>query len=109
MDINCPTCGEPWDSYHMRHDEAFEWGLSEFDLETFLQEGRFNSKNDPVLIAAQAAGWQFASSSVYSFTKCPCCKEKSILRDAVARKNKTSVLADLLDGDEDALISMLGE
>ena len=107
MDIECPNCGEPWDSYHMRHDEAYEWGLSKVDLETFLQEGRFHSQNDPILVAAQSVGWIFSTQSVYSFTQCPCCDKKSILRDAVVRKNKTAVLADLLDGDEDALISML--
>lgn len=24
MDIKCATCGEPWDTYHLRHDEVHE-------------------------------------------------------------------------------------
>lgn len=24
MDIKCATCGEPWDTHHLRHDEIFE-------------------------------------------------------------------------------------
>jgi predicted RNA-binding Zn-ribbon protein involved in translation (DUF1610 family) len=107
MDIECPTCGEPWDSYHMRHDEAHEWGLSSIELREFLETGRFTGPDDRVRKAAEAAGWEFATNSVFSFTRCPCCAKHTPLRDALARKEKTAVLAELLEGDEDGLISML--
>lgn len=107
MDIECPTCGEPWDSYHMRHDEPHEWGLSRGELREFLEAGRFAGPNDPVRKAAEVAGWEFATDSVFSFMRCPCCVKRTPLRDVLARKEKAAVLADLLDGDDDGLISML--
>jgi len=58
MDIECPTCGEPWDSYHMRHDGPYEWGLSRQALDDFLARGRFNGAADPALVAAEASGWK---------------------------------------------------
>ena len=108
MDIECPNCGEPWDTYHLRHDEAQEWGLSKPELKEFLDAGRVSgAKDDPVLTAAQACGWEFASESVLSFVKCPCCKRRSVLGDAIERRKAVEVLASALDGDDDALASEL--
>ena len=28
MDVHCTACGEPWDTYHLRHDAIFETGLT---------------------------------------------------------------------------------
>ncbi|MGP8438236.1 hypothetical protein ACT2FY_09285 [Paraburkholderia fungorum] len=109
MDINCPTCGEPWEAYHMRHDEPHEWGLSALELKDILDTGRFSGPNDRIREAARAAGWEFATDSVLSFTRCPCCVKATPLRDALARKERTTVLSELLDGDEDALASYLAE
>lgn len=107
MDIECPTCGEPWDSYHMRYDEPHEWGVGKPFLQEFLDTGRFTGKDDIVRIAAEAAGWEFATNSVFSFTRCPCCHKHTPLQDATARKEKVAALASVLDGDDDGLISML--
>jgi predicted RNA-binding Zn-ribbon protein involved in translation (DUF1610 family) len=103
MDINCPTCGEQWDAYHMRHDEPHEWGLSDLELKDILSTGRFNGPNDRIREAARAVGWEFATNSVMSFTRCPSCAKSRPLFDAQARKERTTVLAELLDGDEDAM------
>lgn len=93
----------------MRHDEPHEWGLSALELREFLETGRFAGQDDRILTAARAAGWDFASPSVLSFTRCPCCKTATPLRDALERRAKVSTLSDLLDGDEDALTSMLAD
>jgi hypothetical protein len=109
MDIECPTCGEPWDTYHLRHDEPLEWsGLSAQELQDFLETGRFSGvKEDRILAAAQACGWEFATESVLSFVKCPCCSRRSVLGDATQRRNAVQRLASVLDGDDDALASEL--
>ena len=101
MDIQCPTCGEPYDQYHMRYDEPHEWSLPEFLLKEFLSNGaRFSGPNDPVKMAAEAVGWKFASNSVLSFTHCPACRSGSILADAIERRAKVAIAADL-NGDDD--------
>lgn len=108
MDIECPNCGEPWDSYHLRHDEPQEWGLSKEKLTPILETGRFTGEEgDPVLAAAQACGWEFATDSLLSILKCPCCSRRSVLGDALERRKAVSLLASALDGDDDALASEL--
>ena len=91
----------------MHQDEPNKWGLSVLELRELLETGRFAGQNDRILSAAHSAGWVFASTSVLSFTRCPCCKTATPLHYALARRAKVSTLADLLDGDEDALTSML--
>lgn len=107
MDIHCPSCDEPWDRHHLLQDEVHEWHLSPQDTKDFQSSGRFSGPNDRTLKAAEAAGWTFASKSVLSFTSCPCCKRRPALPDADSRRAGVSILADFLDGDEDALASEL--
>jgi hypothetical protein len=109
MDICCPNCGELWDSYHIRYDEASEWGLSEFHRDAFLESGRFSSPNDKAYVAAEEAGWRFATMSMFSFVRCPCCKGKEPLRNAARRQETMRALAETLDGDDDALVIAAGD
>lgn len=104
MDIQCPSCGEPWDSYHMKEDEPWEWGLSESETTRFIKNGaRFFGPDDPARKAAEAAGWKFASNSVLSFTRCPACKNGRLLHDAIQRQAMVSAIADTLGDDEDGM------
>lgn len=107
MDIHCPSCAEPWDRHHLQHDEVHEWGVSRQDAKDFETTGRFSGPKDRILKAAEAAGWKFASASVFSFTSCPCCKRRAPLDDADERRAGVSILAQFLDGDPDALASEL--
>lgn len=109
MEIECPNCGEPWDTYHMRHDEAHEWGLSNLELNDILESGRFSGKEDRARNVAKAAGWEFAADSLLSFTRCPCCKDRTPLRDAITRQRAVATVAELLDGDDDGMVAMLEE
>jgi len=111
MDLECPTCGEPWEVEHMRHDEPHEWGLSEFELAEVLRTGAFTGPEDRVRQAAQASGWEFAGNSVLSFVRCPSCKGKAegglLARSASQRRDAVALVAELLDGDEDAMAAIL--
>jgi hypothetical protein len=109
MDIHCPTCGEPYEWYHLRYDEVYEWGLSAENEKAFLEDARFVGKNDPVRKAAERAGWQFATDSVFSFTHCPCCNKRSPLQNASQRRQDMALLAELLEGDEDGLIAFASD
>lgn len=109
MDIECPTCGEPWDLHHLLHDELYEWNLPEFAIENFSKTHRFTSKDDIVLIAAETAGWRFAGNSVLSFVRCPACPREyaGILHEQVARQRRDQVVALVLvlEDDLDGLAS----
>lgn len=101
MDISCPTCGEPWDTYHLRYDEPHEWEAPPFMVKDFINGGsRFSGPQDPMRVAAEEAGWRFASSSVLSITHCPACKSQEPLPDASKRRQLVAVSA-LTNGDDD--------
>ena len=108
MDIECATCGEPWDMHHLKFDEPGEWGLSDADLKAFMAVGRFNGPADPVRQAAEAAGWEFAGDSLVAVLRCPCCRKQTPLRDALARKGTVKEAVAALGDDEDAIASHLG-
>ena len=107
MDVTCANCGEPYDTYHMRHDEPYEWDITEAERRRFLETGRFSGSDDPALKAAEAAGWKFAAMSTYAILHCPACKSKTPPRDAIERAQMTSAAASLLGDDMDGLASML--
>jgi len=108
MDIQCPSCGEPWDTYHMRYDEPYEWGEARHVTKDFVDAGsRFSGPDDPMCKAAQASGWQFASNSILSFTSCPSCKGRSVLADALVRKAIVAIAAEINGDDDDGLAADL--
>lgn len=107
MDIECPTCGEPWDSYYMRKEAPHEWCGSAIELKAVLETGRFSGAAERTIEAAKACGWEFASDSVVSFLRCPCCKGRPALGDAPKRRQAVAALAGLAAGDEDLLASEL--
>lgn len=107
MDISCPTCGEPWDAYHMRHCEPHEWGGAPAQLEIFFRNGRFSGKDDQLRVAARGRGWLFVTDSVYSFVACPSCVNNIPLRDAKTLREKRFLLAHSLEFDDDALAAAL--
>lgn len=107
MDVTC-VCGEPWDSYHMQHDEIWETDLPESIKKHVSKEG--TKLNFPGVREAFARnGWKFAGNSVLAILRCPCCpkSEDSDNPNAKTRTDARRVLADLLGDDEDGLASML--
>lgn len=114
MDIHCPNCDEAWDTHHLRYDEPHEWGLAEFMVKDFIDGGsHFSGPDDMVRLAAVRAGWQFASDSVLSFTRCPACKAHEqrghIDSGATERQALVAMAAELLGDDVDGLASELAD
>lgn len=109
MDIQCPTCGEPWDSHHMLNDEPHEWGLSTIELDEILRTNRFAGPGDRIREAAASAGWLFATNSLLSFTRCPACASKPPLCDAASSRLLVTTMSEILDDDEDALTAALAD
>lgn len=99
-DVKCNTCGEPWDTYHMRHDALHETGHPnpkgwDGKLETVCggMTAREWFKDDR---------WAFGNS-VYDIRCCPCCPkgtkaEPNPLRDE---------LVGLMAGDDDGVAALL--
>lgn len=111
MDIQCPTCGEPWDMVHLLEDEPYEWGLNPVERFELTERRRFAGPDDPAREAAKAAGWEFVGDSLLSFVRCPACPTEApgILHEMVAQQRRERVVAitSVLDDDLDGLASVL--
>lgn len=109
MDVTCAHCGEPWDSHHLLFDEVWEWGLPEAMARDFNRNPRFGGPADPVRIAAEQAGWQFAGANPLAILRCPSCKGRAPRPDAGERAAMTCIADELLGDDEDGLIAELAD
>lgn len=93
MDTHCSNCREPWDYYHLLHDEIYETDLSDFSKK------RFNGNLDQEYRDAfQKLGWRFGSS-ILNIRHCPCCKDDTVTCDPLK-----DVLDDVMGDDLDAMI-----
>jgi hypothetical protein len=110
MDVTCLCCKEPWDTYHLRHDELFECLPWSEDASIAIR--KWNGKLDTPVMGTPARerladrGWSFGDS-LYDVRRCPCCPA-----DAVAHPSRVlnrDMLASLLAGDDDGFISDLQE
>jgi hypothetical protein len=100
-DVHCLNCGEPWDAYHIRWDAAWDLAsdLPESRLQRLIDTGRvFEALKEDFA----AAGWEFGESC-FIVLRCPCCKSRTPLRDALTRKREAAAAAQLLGEDTDGI------
>lgn len=109
MDVTCANCGEPWDSHHLLYDEVGEWDVAPHLARDFARNPRFGGPDDPVRLAAQHAGWQFAGETPLAVLRCPACAGRESLPDAMDRVQRTRLAVQMLEGDEDGLITELAD
>lgn len=102
MDINCPTCGEPWDTDHLLSDAIYESGL----LSDELCEAFTGALDATYRGALESDGWQFADNHVFKFIRCPACISNRHFRNAGHRVETRRLLADLMGDDTDGFISL---
>lgn len=122
MDVHCANCNEPWEGYHLRHDEVHETeqGMAlineKLDLESMpahlvepVEGERWEGKLTPFWREQfKANGWRFAGS-LYAVLRCPCCKDNGTHEGAEDRALKATVVAELLGDDEDGILSELAD
>ena len=104
MDVHCTTCGEPWDTDHLRHDAIYETDLAHEEAQAWGKcspkerlSRRFREK-------FREAGYEFGPS-ILVVMRCPCCP-KGAKPDPDKAALKTE-LAGLLGDDEDVLAATL--
>lgn len=104
MDVHCSSCGEPWDTYHLRHDAIFETDLDAEEAKRWRglpSSQRLSSLYREKLLDA---GYQFGAS-ILDVIHCPCCpKDAKPNADRAALK---AGLAEILGDDEDGLAAMM--
>lgn len=94
-DIHCQRCGEPWDTYHLRHDAIHETDLP--DRERTQWSGMLCPH---VRAAFRAVGYEFGSS-LYSVTRCPSCQPGMHLDED--HHTKVEAIHELLGDDLDGI------
>jgi hypothetical protein len=109
MDINCASCGEPWDTYHIRHDAI--WDTSIGDNEAEVKKWKALPGNSDRLApryrqAFKEAGYEFGSS-LFTIRKCPSCpKDAKPNPSTVAVQN---ALAEMMPDDLDGQAAMMDD
>ena len=104
MDVHCSTCGEPWDTYHLRHDAIFETDLSQEEGEAWRTLSAKMRLSPRYREKFKAAGWQFGAS-VLDVRRCPCCPEGA--KPDPEREEIKQAIVEALDEDEDGIASTL--
>lgn len=84
MDIPCPTCGEPYEEFHLVNHEIHSTGLKEDERKAFTGDLDPQSKE-----ALEIIGWEFYGPHITKFTRCPCCPKAGILRQRVEQMRET--------------------
>ena len=67
MNRLCKKCGEPWDVYHITHEEGLLDGYDSEDALEYIQEGGFE-------LFLTAFSVQEAYEGHFAIMKCPACK-----------------------------------
>jgi hypothetical protein len=114
-DVYCHNCGEPWDSYGLRHEIIWETDLPERNKDRFNGQLPITA-NARTRQAFRDLGWEFGRS-VLNVKSCPCCKanlaeqaddqpeEIGILRAKIMEDRRlfADVIEDVLGDDLDAV------
>lgn len=112
MDVHCGNCGEPWDTYHLRHDAIWEAANEKGGDQDSFVEGWQQARDKLSKYYRywfKLSGWKFGASLMH-VKHCPCCpKGESPLPEAQRKEEDAmrSALTDLLDGDDDGIASMM--
>ena len=104
MDVHCSSCGEPWDTYHLRHDAIFETDLNPEEAEAWHDLSAKSRLSPRYLEKFKAVGYEFGAS-VLDVIHCPCCPP-----GAKPDPEKVAIkagLAEMLGDDEDGLAATL--
>jgi hypothetical protein len=104
MDVKCSTCEEPWDVFHLQHDEIWDTDLTEAECEawqdlspTLQLQPRYRDK-------FKENGWEFGET-VLNVIRCPACP-----KDGKPDPRKLAIKAALegiLGDDPDGLAATL--
>jgi hypothetical protein len=104
MDVHCTTCGEPWDTYHLRHDAIFETDLSPEEAKAWSVLPQDKRLSRLFREKFGRAGYEFGSTLMVVM-RCPACP-----KDAKPDPDKAALkagIAEILGDDEDGLAATL--
>src|ERR1041385_7775890 len=74
MDVHCSSCGELWDTHHLRHDAIFEIAVDHSEAEAWHDLCVAEQLSTRYRQEFKAVGYEFGAS-ILNVLHCPCCPE----------------------------------
>lgn len=112
-DVYCANCGEPWDTYHLRHDEPYEHIPSAPGLEpSYLKDIASTGRVPNVAWIRESytrAGWVLAGWSVFAVLRCSSCRDNAPVPDSAERAARAVAVVSVLGNDADGIAASLEE
>lgn len=104
MDVHCTTCGEPWDTYHLRFDAIYETGIDTAEAKAWTQLSPKMRLSDRYREKFRAIGFEFGGS-VLSVLRCPGCP-KGAKPDPDRAALKAGIV-EIMGDDEDGIAAAM--
>ena len=106
MDVQCTTCGEPWDAYYLRHDAINKTDLSHAEAKAWTQLSPKVKLLGPYREKFKAVGFEFGGS-VLNVMRCPACPKGA--KPAPDKAALKVGIVELLGDDEDAIVDAMAD
>lgn len=104
MDVNCLTCGEPWDVFHLREEIIWETDLSDEDITAWEKLAAKEKLNERYRESLRQIHWEFGAF-IIDVRRCPCCPtDQQADPDQLVLR---SSIAEMVGDDEDGLAATL--
>jgi hypothetical protein len=100
MDVNCSTCDEPWDTYHLWHDAIYDTNLEEEAIDAWNALPSSQKLSPFYRQAFLDSGFEFGAS-VVNVKRCPSCPKDA--KPNPEREATKAALEDLMGEDQDGL------
>ena len=97
-DVCCASCGEPWNTYYLRHELPCEVQATVADCRAYRAEHGINVTEEMRAALRDHAGWEFGATFL-NVRRCACCPAEA----AGAICPEADVAEQLLAGDADGL------
>ena len=104
MDVHCSSCGEPWDTYHLRHDAIFETNIDPAEAEAWRGLSSRERLSRRYREKFKSVGYQFGAS-ILDVIHCPACPKGS--RPDPDKAALKAGLSEILGDDEDGLAAAM--
>jgi hypothetical protein len=104
MDVHCTTCGEPWDTYHLRFDAIYETDLDTEEAKTWTELSPALKLSDRYRGKFKAIGFEFGGS-VLNVMRCPACPKGA--KPNADRAAMKAGIVEIMGDDEDAIAATM--
>lgn len=99
MDVHCSSCGEPWDTHHLRHQAIWETSLTDEEIAECNELPQAERLSGTHRGALEAAGY-VVGRTLFNLVHCPSCPPgaKPDPNKAALKAELEQALGDDMDG-----------